>query len=73
MTRSTKKFVKQFDFLGVETPQINIDGETKVRTHIGSLISVIIGVLTCVFALIKLEHLANRKNPSLTSNHEAND
>ena len=42
-----------------------------MKTKLGASISILIGVLTAVFALIKLEHLLNRKNPSLTSYSEA--
>ena len=72
MATSAEKFVKQFDFLGVRPPQMNIRGETKIKTYFGSVSSVIIGILTCTFALIKLEHLFSRKNPSLSQNLEIN-
>ena len=45
-------------------------GETKVRTYIGSVVTFILGMLIASFAIMKLDHLLNRKNPTLIANKE---
>lgn len=47
-------------------PQFNIQGETTIKTSLGSLASIAILLLTVMFGILKLEHLILRKNPSLT-------
>ena len=73
MTKNIFKFVKRLDLFGVEIPQLNLNGETQVKSSIGSIITIIIAILMFIFALIKLEHLANRKNPDLSSIIESID
>ena len=70
MKKDASTFAKQFDFLGVSVPKLNIEGERHVRTYLGSCSSIIIAILIASFALIKLEHLASRSNPSPTKNLE---
>ena len=68
MKDSLKKFAKSFDLFTVQIPLFNIGGETHVRTWPGAIFSLIILALTLVFAFIKLDHLASRKNPTLITN-----
>ena len=65
-----KSFAKSFDLFSVQIPSFNMGGETHVRTWPGTLFSLLIMALTLVFAFIKLDHLANRKNPIITSFEE---
>ena len=64
------KFAKSFDLFSVQIPSFNMGGETHVRTWTGAFVSLLIMALTLVFAFIKLDHLASRKNPIITSNEE---
>ena len=71
MSFNLPKFVKQFDSFGAPMPSFNMGGETKVMTSIGACISLIFKILILIFGMIKLEHLLNRKNPTLNTNKEA--
>ena len=61
-------FVKKLDFFGAPIPSFNLQGQTEVTTSIGVCLSIIISTLTLAFSLIKIQHLATRKNPILTVN-----
>lgn len=58
-------FIKRFDTFGESVPQFNIQGQTTIKTSMGSLASILILMLTVMFGILKLEHLVLRKNPSL--------
>ena len=53
---------------GTEVPTFNMQGRAKVTTLCGACVTILILILTLAFALVKVEHLALRKNPSLTTN-----
>ena len=61
-------FAKKLDFFGAPIPSFNLRGQTEVTTSIGVCFSIIISALTLACACVKFEHLANRKNPMMTSN-----
>ena len=63
---SFPNFVKRLDIFGQNVPQLNIRGEAKINTLLGSLFSISILFLTIVFGILKLEDLVLRKNPSLS-------
>ena len=52
---------------GVEALGLNMKGQAKVRTFVGSFLSLSVLTLTMLFALLKLQHLIERKNPTLTT------
>ena len=60
--------VKKFDYFGAPIPSFNLRGETEVKTSAGACLSIIVSALTLAFSLIKFEHLASRKNPTVTVN-----
>ena len=62
------KFLKSFDMFGAPVPNINVRGRVEVKTSFGACISMVIFTVTLIFALLKLEHLYQRKNPSITTN-----
>ena len=45
-------------------------GEKKVRTFTGSVVTFIFGMLIVSFAIMKMDHLLNRRNPTLIANKE---
>ena len=52
---------------------MNIQGEKYVKTYLGSCFSIVIAILISTFALLKLEQLASRSNPSLSKNLEVTE
>ena len=59
--------LKRADFFGQPLPQGNIDGQEKVRTHFGGLVSLVFAYITLLFAFLKLQHLLTRHNPQVNS------
>ena len=57
--------LKSFDFFSTTLPSFNLKGESDVKTPTGGALSIVIRILTFSFALIKLQHLASHKNPSV--------
>ena len=64
------KILKGLDMFGAPLPNLNINGETKVKTFLGAIVSIIVITITFAYSLLKLEMLIQRKNPSLTTNVE---
>lgn len=56
---------------GAKIQTFNMRGRTKINTSCGACVSIMIFILTLIFALVKLEHLVERKNPSVTTNLSA--
>ena len=61
-------FLKSVDMFGAPVPNFNMRGRTEVKTSCGACTSMVIFTLTLLFGIIKMEHLALRKNPSITTN-----
>ena len=62
------KFLKNVDIFGEPVPSFKISGKGSIKTFTGALISMTIIFLTITFGLIKLQHLLQRKNPTMISN-----
>ena len=62
------KVLKSLDMFGAPVPNLNIRGRGEVKTVCGACTSLVIFALTLLFGIIKMEHLALRKNPSITTN-----
>ena len=60
--------LKRFDLFGMAPPNLNIRGETVVKTYPGAVFTFLVVILTFLFGLIKLENMATGKNPNLTTN-----
>ena len=58
--------LKSLDLFAAPLPQFNIRGEQEVKTYFGGLISLMIMIVTAIFAMIKLQHLLSHKNPSIS-------
>ena len=65
--------IRNFDMFGSELPKFNINGKAKVTTLTGAFGSIVILAMTLMFALLKLEHMINRKNPLISRNIESLD
>ena len=47
-------FLKNIDIFGKQTPQLNIRGQNKIKTHLGGCITLIILIITFLFASLKM-------------------
>ena len=58
----------KFDFFGEDVPGFNLRGKKKVTTSMGACASVVMIILTLLFALLKLKHLLGNTNPIIITN-----
>ena len=58
-------FFKKFDLFSHTLPSFNIHGDHKVRTSLGGMLSLMTIFTTILFSLLKLQHLLEKKNPSI--------
>ena len=47
-------FLKNIDIFGKETPQLNVRGHNKIKTHFGGCMTLIILMITFLFASLKM-------------------
>ena len=59
------KFLKSLDMFGAPVPMLNLRGETKVKTSIGAIVSILIFAIVFVFALFKMQQLLVKHNPQI--------
>ena len=57
---------------GAKVPTFNIKGQTKVHTVTGGILTSILGIIFFSYALLKLTHLMNKKNPLIAEIRESN-
>ena len=55
------------DLFGAPAPTFNIRGESEVRTYCGGIVSSVIMTVVVLFALLKLQHLLSKQNPSVNA------
>ena len=48
------KFLKELDMFGAPVPGLNMQGKTAHKTSLGTLISILIMMLTLLYALFKM-------------------
>ena len=56
-------FFKKFDIFGRDIPSFNIKGKDTIQTIPGVVVSILIGLLTLAFGILKFEHLVRRRHP----------
>ena len=61
-----KRIMQRFDMFYAAVPTLNLSGKTRVTTLLGGCASIFLMTLLFLFALLKLEHLVTRKNPTIT-------
>ena len=61
--QSSKKLLEQVDFFKQPIPLVNLNGKVKTSTMYGSLISIAMVAVLCVYANFKFNILVNRQNP----------
>ena len=59
--------LKKFDLFAAPLPGFNIGGETTVQSNTGGLVSISILSVTLLFALLKLQDLLTKHNPTISS------
>ena len=69
----TFDFLKNIDSFSEAVPTFNIDGHTEIKTFPGALITLTISLLTFIFGVMKIQHLLERKNPTINTNDEPLD
>ena len=58
--------LSKVDNFGKEVPRINIKGETAINTPVGGCLTILTILTTLVYALIKLDMLYERSNPTIS-------
>lgn len=53
------------DFFGANIPKLNIKGQTEIKTKVGAFYSLMIMIVTLLYAALKLQHLLEHKNPEI--------
>lgn len=59
--------LKKLDIFRAPLPGFNIKGDQAVSSNIGGCVSVLIMIVTITFGLLKLEDLALRTNPTVST------
>ena len=59
------KMLLIMDMFSEPLPTFNIKGQSDVRTHCGGCLSMLIIITAITFALVKLEHLLEKHNPTV--------
>ena len=62
------QFEKILDIFVAKIPSFNLRGKSEVKTSSGASASILIFMLTFIFALLKLQHLVLKKNPTIMTN-----
>ena len=60
-------FIQRIDLFARDLPTFNIGGQKRAGNVIGGILSMAILYLTFIFALTKLLHLAERRNPQVNT------
>ena len=55
--------LRNLDRFGKEVPAFNVDGETKINTVVGGILTALIFMTGFLYAGIKLDHLLSRDDP----------
>ena len=61
-------FIKKVDIFGEPIPAFNLAGRDVIRTTCGALMSLIIFVITLVYASMKYNIMIERQNPNIIIN-----
>ena len=70
-TGNFTKLLHKLDFFGEVVPGFVLRGKSKVTSSTGSVASIVMIILTFLFALLKLKHLVSKSNPFIGTNTEA--
>ena len=59
------KVLLTIDMFGEPLPTFNIKGQSDVRTHCGGCLSTLVILTATAFAIVKLQHLLEKHNPTV--------
>ena len=59
------QFLKKVDLYGRDIPSFSMQGETRVSTSMGGIMTLIIVYVTFLYATLKFQHLVERNNPQV--------
>ena len=59
------KMLLTMDMFGEPLPTFNIKGQSDVRTHCGGCLSILVILTAIAFAIVKLQHLLEKHNPTV--------
>ena len=69
-TKATKSSftntVEKLDIFPASIPSFNVQGKSNVQTSFGACITLLVVSLTVLYALLKMQHLQQKKNPSVS-------
>ena len=60
-------YFKKIDLFGAPIAQFNLDGDDRVKSFVGALLTMVIVSVTFMFAALKMRHLIERHNPNITT------
>ena len=60
--------LKSWDLFGASIPSFNLQGKSNVNTIVGAITSIFIISMTFMFALIKFDHMMQKRGPSILQN-----
>ena len=61
------EFIKNLDMFGAPAPNFNTGGKATVKTSCGACATLLVFALVLPSTLLKLQYLAEKKNPSITT------
>ena len=61
------KMLLTLDMFSAPLPVFNLKGRESVRTYCGGCVSLVIMYVTFLFALLKLQHLLSKHNPTVNT------
>ena len=59
------KVFKSVDMFGADSPGLNFNGRSSIKTFTGAISSIVVISVTFLFALLKLQFLLLRKQPDI--------
>ena len=59
------------DMFGANVPSLNMNGRSSIQTFTGACISILMMILSTLFAILKLQFLLMRKKPNVVEYVEA--
>ena len=66
----TKNFINRYDYFSAPVFGFNIDGGQRVGSGMGLCCSVLVAIITLVYATVKMKHLVEGNNPQVMFSEE---
>ena len=62
------ELLKSFDLFGASIPNFHLKGKSNINTIVGAITSILILTMTSMFALIKFDHMMQKRGPAILQN-----